>query len=284
VTIDFDRLMTLDIPAAEQAYSEKDVVLYALGIGVGLDGYEPDLCYVNEGDLKVFPTFGAVAAHPGLWVRDLDTGLDWVRVVHAEHGVTFHRPFATAGIVTGRTRVVDVIDKGPGRGALVYSAREVFDTASGELLATVRQTTLCRGDGGFGGPPRPQPRPHSIPDRAADMLCEMPTSLQSALIYRLSGDYNPIHIDPSVAASAGFARPILHGLASFGLAARALVRCVCNDVPERLASIDLRFTATVFPGETLRTHIWCEDGVIAFRLISVERDAVVIDNGRATLK
>ena len=156
----------------------------------------------------------------------------------------------------GRTRILDVVDKGEGKGALVFSERQISDKASGRLLATLTQTTFCRADGGFGGPKRDTPPPHALPERAPDFTCDLSTRPEMALIYRLCGDMNPLHVDPDFAKAAGFPRPVLHGLATFGVAGHALLKTVCGYDPARLTAMAGRFSAPVFPGETIRTEFW----------------------------
>lgn len=285
MAIVYDKLVGLKIPEVEQTYTAKDAILYALGLGNGLDPEDINaLPFVYEKGQKVLPTLAVVLAHPGFWIRDLDTGIDWVKVVHGEQGLTLHKPLQPSGTVIGRNRVVDVIDKGPGRGALVFSERTLFDKGTGDLIATINQTSFCRGDGGFGGPERPQPQPHRLPDRPADRTCVLPTSPQAALIYRLSGDYNPLHAEPAIAKAAGFARPILHGLATYGVAGQAILKAVCDHRPERILSLNARFTAPVYPGETFRTEIWLDGNVVSFQVRCLERDVVAISNGRAELR
>jgi acyl dehydratase len=282
MAIVYDKLIALNIPEVEHSYTEKDAILYALGLGLGQDPTRADeLAFVYEKNLKVLPTFAVMLAYPGFWARDLDSGIDWVKLVHGEQALTIHRPLAPRGTVTGKTRVVDIVDKGAGKGALVLSERKVIDKMSGAPLATLRQTTFCRGDGGFGGPPREAPPPHKLPERAPDLICDLPTRPEAALIYRLSGDPNPLHVDPEVAKTAGFPRPILHGLATFGIAGHALLRSLCDYDPARLTALAGRFSAPVFPGETIRTEIWRDGAVASFRVRVVERDIVAINNGRA---
>src|SRR5262249_45792425 len=156
-----------------------------------------------------------VLAYPGFWLKRPDTGVDWVKVVHGEQGLVIHRPLPVEGRLVGRSRVTQIIDKGPGKGALILSERTV-SAAGGTPLATLTSTTFARGDGGFGGPPGAGPVPHPLPERAPDASHELATLPQSALIYRLSGDLNPLHASPQVAKAAGFPRPILHGLSTFG--------------------------------------------------------------------
>lgn len=284
MAIDRDHLLGLDIPEVRQSYDADQAILYALGCGAGLDPLdEAELPFVyEEADFAVLPSFATVLGHPGFWARDLDSGIDWVKVVHGEQGMRLEAPLPASGSVRGKSRVVEVIDKGEGRGALVYVERRLSDD-SGRLLATLTQTLFCRGDGGFGGPSGPVRKPPSVPERAPDHSCALPTSPQSALIYRLSGDRNPLHADPAVARKAGFERPILHGLATFGLVCRALLRRLSPGRPSALTAMNGRFSAPVFPGETVETEIWrLAEGRYAFRARVGER--VVLDNGTADLR
>jgi acyl dehydratase len=198
--------------------------------------------------------------------------------------VVLHRPLKPSGTVLGRTKILDIVDKGAGKGAIIYSERVIDDKASGERIATIAQTTFCRGDGGFGGPPREQRPVHSIPARAPDFACDLPTRPEMALIYRLSADPNPLHADPATAKAAGFPRPILHGLATFGVCGHAILKTLCGYDPTRLSALAGRFSAPVFPGETIRTEIWRDGAVASFRARVVERDVVAINNGRAEIK
>jgi acyl dehydratase len=280
--IDYDKLLALKIPDVEHSYTEKDTILYALGVGIGYDPLDADqLGFVYEKNLKALPTFSAVLGYPGFWVRDFPTGIDWVRSVNGEQAVTLHKPLAPQGTVIGRTRILDVIDKGAGKGALIYAERKVTDKASGAPIATVTQTTFCRVDGGFGGPKRESPPVHQIPERKPDIVCDLPTRPEMAMIYRLSGDRNPLHIEPAVAKAAGFERPILHGLATFGVVGHALLKSICGYDPSRLLAFGGRFSAPVFPGETIRTEMWRDVAVISFRAHVLERNVVAMNNGRA---
>jgi len=282
MAIVYEKLLNLAIPTIEQTYAPKDAMLYALGVGLGLDPVDRgQLDFVFDKNLKVLPTFAVVLAYPGLWIRDLDTGIDAVKVVHGEQGLILHRPLPSSGALIGRSQITGVIDKGEGRGALVTYERKISDHATGELLATVTQTAFCRGDGGFGGPSGPSPKPHELPTRNADFVCDLPTTPQAALIYRLSADINPLHADPDVAKAAGFPRPILHGLATYGVAGHAILKTVCDYDPTRLKALAGRFTAPVYPGETFRTEIWIDGGVASFRTTALERNVVAISNGRA---
>jgi acyl dehydratase len=285
MTIVYDKLMGLEVEPAEQAYEAKDCMLYALGVGLGHDPMnEDELAFVYEKNLKVLPTMATVIGHSGSLVRDRNTGINWVMVVNGEQGFTLNRPLTGEGDVVGHTRIVEVIDKGAGKGALLLTERKTNDKATGDLIATVTQTIFCRGDGGFGGPPRQTPPPHPLPTRAPDAVCDFGTRPEAALIYRLSGDYNPLHSDPAVAKAAGFDRPILHGLGTFGVSGHALLKTMCGYDPARLISFSCRFSAPVFPGETVRTEMWRDGAVVSFRARVVERDVIAINHGRAEVR
>ena len=283
---DYDRLKNWPFAEVEQSYSTRDSILYALGIGIGADPMDAQqLPFVFEEDQRfaAVPTMAVVLGNPGFWARDPDSGIDWVRILHGEQSLTLHRPLPPAATVRARTRVTGIVDKGIGKGALILSERTIVDAVSGEALATLGSTTFARGNGGYGGPSDPAPVPHQLPDRGPDMTCDLPTLERAALIYRLSGDYNPLHASPSVARDAGFERPILHGLCTLGIAGHAILRCCCDYDPGRFRSMQLRFSAPVYPGETIRTELWCDDGIISFRSSTLERGVVVLNNGRAVV-
>lgn len=285
MAIDYSQLLELQIPETRQSYNHRDTILYALSLGYGSDPLDTDqLPLVYEAGLQAVPTMGVVLAHPGYWPRTLDTGLDWVRIVHAEQGLVLHKPLPAEARVVGKSRIVDIIDKGADKGALITYERRILEADSGEALCTITQTMLARGDGGFGGPQRSAPAPHAVPERAPDHAVDLATADNMALLYRLNGDWNPLHADPQVAIKAGFQRPILHGLATWGLAGRAIMQSVCAYDGSRIASIFGRFTAPAYPGETFRTEIWVDGPVISFRVRSLERDVLVINNGRAELR
>ena len=284
MTIDYDKLMKWRIPEVLQRYTTRDTILYALGVGLGSDPLdERQLRFVYEKNLLVLPTYLLVLAHPGFWLKDPGTGVDCVKLVAAGQQLRIHRLPLPEGEVVGRTHVSGIVDKGPGKGALVSYTREVRDASSGDLLSTLISTSLCRADGGFGGPSGPVPAVHTMPERSPDHTCDLPTLPQAALIYRLNGDYNPLHADPAVGRAAGFDRPILHGLCSMGVASHALLKTVCDYDPACIAELDVRFSAPVLPGETLRTEIWRDDDVVSFRTKVLERGVVVLNNGRAIL-
>ncbi|ASM75312.1 MaoC like domain protein (plasmid) [Pseudosulfitobacter pseudonitzschiae] len=280
MAIDRNHLMNFNIPEVRQSYGPRDVAQYALSIGMGQDPMDmPQLSYVGglQDDIRVMPAIANVLGHPGFWLSDPATGVDALRLVHGEQGMTVHAPIPVAATIRAKTRVTGLIDKGEGRGALLYSEKEIFDDATGAHLATCRGTTFLRGDGGFGGPSDTAKPVHQLPETAPDHVFETSTRPEQALIYRWNGDTNPLHLDPRVAEGAGFERPILHGLCTFGCAAHALLATLCDYDAARFGAMDARFTAHVFPGETLRTEVW-KDG--SFRTCAVERDKVVIGNGK----
>jgi acyl dehydratase len=279
--LDYDRLINWPFSPIEQEYNERDTMLYALGVGLGMAPLDrSQLRFVYEQGLLALPTMAAVLGHPGLFLADPATGVDWKQMLHGEQSLTLLRPLPASGRVVSHSRVDAVIDKGEGRGALVYTTRETRDRASGDGLAVQSATAFCRADGGFGGPSGPIRPVHTLPDRQSDFAVELPTLKQAALIYRLSGDRNPLHADPAVAETAGFPAPILHGLCTFGVAGHALLRAICDYDPTRLRRIDVRFSRPVFPGETIKTDIWLEEpGRAGFRCTVPERGVTVIDNG-----
>ncbi len=277
--IDYAALKAFDIPEVRQRVSANDVMLYALSIGLGQDPMDAaQLDYVTEKRLRAMPAMANVLGYAGFWLADPRTGVDAVKLVHGEQSMTIHATLPTEGMVIGKTRVTEIIDKGAGKGALLYSSRDIHD-AGGKLLATIDGTTFLRADGGFGGPSGPVKAPHPVPDRAPDAVLDLATRPEQALLYRLNGDMNPLHSDPELAARAGFPRPILHGLCTFGVIAHALLKSLCAYDAEKFGRMDLRFTAPVFPGETIRTEIFHEQGGAAFRARVVERDAIVANNG-----
>ncbi|MGG5811554.1 MaoC/PaaZ C-terminal domain-containing protein [Falsiroseomonas sp. CW058] len=286
MAIDHDHLMNFPIPEIRQHLRWQDTALYALSLGCGQDPMDAEaLRFVTEGPaMQALPTMAVVLGYPGFWLRDPATGVDALRLVHGEQAVEIHAPLPVEGEVVGRSRVTGIVDRGEGKGALLYTERVILDAATGARLATLEQTTFLRGDGGYGGPPGPVRKPAPEPEGAPDLAVELPTRPEMALLYRLNGDHNPLHSDPAVAARAGFPRPILHGLATFGLVGRALLRGACGGDPARFGRMECRFSAPVFPGETIRTEIWLRDGAAAFRAVAAERGIAVIGNGVLRLR
>nr|WP_237392577.1 MaoC/PaaZ C-terminal domain-containing protein [Aurantiacibacter rhizosphaerae] len=264
-------------------YDAKDSMLYALGLGYGDDPTDPrQVQFVYEQGLKSVPSICVVLAHPGFWINTPNLEIDWVKVLHGEQAFTLHSPLPAEGVVRGEYDVVAVEDKGP-KGAVMHVTKRLYDDESDALLSEVTSVYMLRGDGGCGDygtvPTPPQP----LPDRDPDMTVEISTLPQSALIYRLSGDRNPIHADPEAARKAGFDRPILHGLCSMGIATRAIIDAVADGDPDRLKALSLRFSKPVYPGETLQISIFRDGADYRFSARAMERDLVVLDRGTAVL-
>ncbi|MBX9701552.1 MAG: MaoC family dehydratase N-terminal domain-containing protein [Acetobacteraceae bacterium] len=280
--INHDHLMNYPIPEVRQTVTWKDVALYNFSVGLAQDPMdEKQLDFVYEPRLKVMPSMPVVLGAPGFWSRNPDTGIDWKQILHGEQGLTLHGRLPTEGEIIGRSRITGLVDRGAGKGALMYSERQVIDAKTGAVLATLNSTSFMRGDGGFGGPSGPVKQPHPEPAGTPDIVLDLHTRPEQAAVYRLNSDLNPLHIDPAIATAAGFPRPILHGLCTFGTVCHALLRSLCDYDTERFGGMDLRFTSPVFPGETIRTEIWKEgSGGAAFRARVVERDKVVVSNGQ----
>lgn len=287
--IDFEKTKAWRSADVRHSYTSKDTILYALGLGIGADPLDArQLRFTYEKDLVAMPTMAAVLASPGFWMRErTELGIDFLKLVHGEQAVVLHAPMPAAATLIGRSRVVRIVDKGAGKGAVLHVEKTLNDEATGQLIATTEQVLFLRGDGGFsknGGGDEPAPATPTTPDTLPGLVLDLPTRPDAALLYRLSGDLNPLHVDPAVAAKAGFARPILHGLATYGVACHGLVKAFCDDDPTRLKSIRARLSSPVFPGETLRLEAWrVADDEVAFRCRLVERDVVVLTNGRARL-
>jgi acyl dehydratase len=293
VVINYQQLKSRSFPEVRQVYRARDVMLYALSLGLGRDPLDEEaLPFVFEGrpgGLRVLPTMAAVLGYPGFWVREPDTGIDWVRVVHGEQTLRVHRPLPAEAEVIGCNRITRVVDKGEGKGAIVVVERNVEDP-TGMPYATLQQVMFCRGDGGFSQHNPGQasdtpldPLPATPEERSPDLVRDLPTRPESALLYRLLADNNPLHADPAVARAAGFERPILHGLATFGLAAYALISGCADHDPARLRSLAVRFASPIYPGETLRTQIWRQGPGVRFQARALERDRIVLSHGCAEM-
>jgi acyl dehydratase len=284
VAIDYERLINWRIPEVEQRLTKRDTILYALGVGLGADPCdENQLKFVYERNLVALPTMAIILGYPGPWHAQGDTGITRSHVVHGEQSFRIDRTLPVEGMVIGRNEITDVIDKGKDKGALVITRCEVRDKATEEVVCTLTSTTFCRADGGFGGPSGPVREPHVLPNRAPDLTCDLPTLPQAALIYRLSGDYNPLHADPVYAKKAGFKMPILHGRCTFSVAGHALLKTCCAYDPERLRGMEGRFSSPVYPGETIRTEMWIDGAIVSFRSTVPARGVTVLNNGRAEI-
>jgi len=283
----YQRLLQYRIPEIEHTLTTRDTMLYALGVGLGADPMdERQLRFVYEKQLLALPTMSVILAAPHAWIRKSGSGFA-TKSVHGEQRLTIHKPLPVEGTLVGVPKLASVIDKGidngKNRGAVIVTERKVYDKKTGDHLCTLEQTTFCRGDGGFGGPTGPSRKPHELPNTPPQFTCDLPTLPQAALIYRLSGDYNILHADPQHAQQVGFPKPILHGLCTLGVAGHALLKTLCDYDPARFRSMEVRFTAPVYPGETLRTEMWKSGNGVSFRVLVVERDTVVLGNGRAEI-
>lgn len=273
-----DYILSRAFDPIETQISDRDVMFYALSIGLGRDSMDAhDLHYVFEKDLKVFPTMPIVVGHPGNWMIDPAAGITRTMVVHGAQRLSSFRALPVGGTVVTTNKVTAIWDKGD-KGAVMDLTRETFDKASGDLIARSESSVFCRADGGFGGPQGEGHAFLAVPDRAADRSVEVPTEPNMALLYRLNNDRNPLHAEPAFAARAGFARPILHGLATYGVAAVAVAKTFPNKV---LTAFETRFSKPVLPGETIAVDMWDEADVVAFRARVGEK--VVLDRGRAEL-
>ncbi|MGH6889995.1 MAG: MaoC/PaaZ C-terminal domain-containing protein [Rhizomicrobium sp.] len=281
MAIDYEAVMQLKATGTPFGYGDREVMLYALGIGFGRDPLnEAELPFVYENGLRTIPTLSTVVSWGSALIGR--TGINYLMVLHGEQRLVVHRPMPIAAEITADERIAGAWDKGD-KGAVIVIEKTLRLKGTGEKLCTLAATTVARGDGGFGGPRDGAPEPHPVPARAPDLVRDCDTRPDQAFLYALSGDRNPLHRDPRVAGMAGFPRPILHGLCTYGTACRALISTVCNYDADRIKTFDARFSAPVFPGETIATEIWVDGSVVSFRSKVRERDVVVINNGKCTL-
>jgi acyl dehydratase len=285
VPINHQKLAAWSIPEVEQRLTRRDTILYALGVGLGADPCDlGQLKFVYEEQLQALPTMAIILGYPGPWHAHPDTGITRSQVVHGEQSFRIHRALPVEGLVIGVTRVAAVVDKGKDKGALVMTECTVHDRSSEEVICTLASTLFCRADGGFGGPGGPVKTPHPLPETPPQHVCDLPTLPQSALLYRLSGDYNPLHADPEYARNAGFKMPILHGRCTFSVAGHAVLKTLCHYDPARFIAMAGRFSSPVYPGETIRTEMWQDGGIVSFRATVPARGVTVLDNGRAEIQ
>jgi len=271
------------IPGREQVFDDRDAMLYAVSLGFGQDPLDPQqLVHVFEDQLKVLPSMAAILCHPGRWIAAPELGVTLSKVVHGEQRVFIHQPLRPGIRLRSRARVVAVEDKGE-KGAVIHGARTMHDALTGLPVASVLHSSFCRADGGFGRGFGTPPRATPCPERAPDHVVDVPTRPEQALLYRLNIDRNPLHADPRYAARAGFDRPILHGLCTYGLALRALIPTVAGGDSDLIRSLECRFSRPVFPGETVRFEIWHDADRARFRARVETRDVTVLDAGQALL-
>jgi len=286
--INVDQVLRYEFDPTKFTYGDREAILYALGIGASKDPLDPEeLAYVYEGSpqgFKVFPTFAVTfGAGTGLRLMDME-GLKFhpMMLLHGEQYLEVLKPLPVEAQIMNHAKISQVYDKGAGALILIDV---VSKDQHGETLALNQSAIFIRGLGGFGGDRGPSTsQVNSPPDRGPDAVNQERVPANQALLYRLTGDRNPLHADPGMAAMGGFDRPILHGLCTFGFAARAVLKTFGDDDPARFKSIRTRFARHFFPGETLVTEMWDSgDGGIIFRCKAAERDEYVITNAKLEL-
>jgi acyl dehydratase len=280
--IDYEQLMSLKREAERFSYTDRETLLYAVSVGMGRDPLDAnELPYVYEKPtLRTVPSMSTVLTRIPLLK---DCGYDYTKVVHGEQRLTLHRPLPPQGDLIADARVVAAYDKGAGKGALIYTQTDVRLADGGQALYTLLSATFARGDGGFGGPAGSGPAPHPIPARVPDLTESFATRADQALLYRLNGDRNPLHADPELARRVGFPAPILHGLCTYGIACRAILKMAAGYDHRRIRALDVRFSRPVYPEETIETQMWVDGSTVSFRCIVAQRGVVVIDHGRCLL-
>jgi len=279
---DPEKLLKFRIPEVRQQWTLKDSAFYALSIGMAQDPMDiRQLRYVSaQPDMATMPSMAVVMAHPGFWLGHPETTVDPSCVLHGEQEIEVARPLPAAANIRSVTRMLALVDKGPGKAAILYTEKKVIDEDSGELLAKTVNTTFLCGLGGFGGEGSAPTRAHQMPSLPPSHEVELQTRPEQALFYRLNGDYNVLHSDPEFARKSGFERPILHGLCTFGVVCRALLKRFADYQSEKLKSMKLRFSAPIYPGETIRLETW-SDG--SFRAHAVGRGVMIADCGHAVI-
>jgi acyl dehydratase len=285
--IRYPDILKLKTEGARYAWSDREVMLYALGIGMGSDPTnQNELQYVNESylnekPLKVVPTFASVCvcgASPG------SMNINRLMELDGERDIFFHKPLPAAAQVHADARVLDVFDKGKNKGAVIRFETVVKDARSNEKLATLISSIFARGDGGLGGSSEGQPKPHTVPSRAPDRTMDFTTRADQALLYRLLGDRNPLHSDPEIAERAGFPAPNLHGLCTYGIACRAVLESYADYDPTAFKRHGARFSAPVYPGETITVDLWKDGDIVSFEARVKSRNVTVIKNGLTELR
>lgn len=286
----------------EQRYTWRDAALYALSLGIAQDPLDADeLPYVYEryesghwgrpgpaSPFRAVPSLCVTLGWLPFWQDKPGLGIGWQRIVHGEMSFALHRPLAPEGHVRATHRIAAVVDKGPGRGALMHVQKHLHDVTTGAPLATLHSVEFLRDDGGCGSWGEARAPLPALPEGfSPTAVMDCPTTRQAALVYRLaSGDYMPIHADPEVALRAGFERPISHGLHNFGLACRALLKHCARGRPERLREMAVRFVQPGLPGDTVRVEMapsTREPGLVHFRARALERDVPLLDRGHCRL-
>jgi acyl dehydratase len=275
--IDPKKALGHELGEGRYTYGKDDVILYHLGVGAGNPPTDPnELEYTYEKNLKVLPSFGVIPVFGAMGGLASVPGLsfNFAMLLHGEQDIEIHQPIPPEATITNRGRIAEIWDKG--KAALVVLEVETTDE-SGQPLFTNRFSLFLRGEGGFGGEKGPRAG-NEAPDRRPDGIIETPTLPQQALIYRLSGDKNPLHADPEFAKLGGFDKPIIHGLCSYGIVCKAIVDRVLGGDVAKVSRYQARFAGVGFPGETYLTSYWKQGDTILVQAKSKERDAPIISN------
>lgn len=270
----------------ERSWTSKDCLLYAIGVGAGqLDPVNEELAFTTENTKgvpqQVLPTFAVIAGMAGMGAMSKAGTFDMTMMVHGEQGVRLHRPLPVEGNVRVTGKITGIYDKGSG--GVIATASEAVDAATGEPMFTTSASLFVRGEGGWGGDRGPSSAGNAAPDRVPDHEVTYETRRDQTLVYRLSGDRNPLHSDPSFAAMGGFDRPILHGLCTYGFTGRALLHTLCGSDPARFISMDARFSKPVMPGDALTVKMWVDGDAAVFQTVRQDGD-VVVDQGRCEFR
>ena len=282
MALTYNSLMALSATDLPCNYDDRDTLLYALGVGFGSDPlHHKELQYVVEtmGQHTV-PTMAA--AMPNLDFMQ-NCGWNYRQVLHREQKLEMYRPLPMAAELLLSSRVSSVFDRGPDRGAVLTITTDARLRRDDTAMFTVESTLIARADGGFGGPAGKLAVPHELPDREPDLTCDINIRPDQALLYRLFGDRNPLHADPAAARGAGFDAPILHGLCTYGIACRAVLKTICDYDFTLITGFQARFSAPVYPGDVLTTDMWQDRNVISFRCYVKGNEPVVLNNGKCTL-
>lgn len=291
--MDLGHVTSLRFADVEAEHSQRDSLLYALALGFGRDPLdERELPYVYEGlpgqPLRVVPSQAVILGWQPFWHDDPRAAIDWRRILHGEQHLTLHAPLPAELRLRASHRLVSVQDKGPGRGAVLQMATELYERDRGTHLASLMSLQFLRGDGGCGhwGTPTAPALPVLSEEAHPSATIDLSTSPQAALLYRAaSRDWMPIHADPAIARAAGFQRPISHGLHNLGLACRAILRCFGADRPDRIRRLGVRFVQPGLPGDTVRVELFDRGaGQVQFRASALERGVRLLERGACTLE
>lgn len=280
--IDYDTLMAASRTDVPIDYDTKDVILYALGVGFGSNPQDPlELPYVFEQrGPHTIPTFASMLFPDEIL---MESGCDVGQALHRTQSLELFRPLPAIGNLLANQKVISVIDRGASQGAEIEIESELRRASDDTVICNLVNRIIARADGGFGGPPPIARERHKIPDREPDLICDLQTRPDQALLFRLSGDLNPLHVDPSAANNAGFESPLLHGRCTYGIACHAVMKTVCDYDFTLISGFDARFSSPVFPGDIVTTEMWQDRNIVSFRCKVNARNVVVINNGKCTL-